>query len=212
MENKTQVENASPNFYIGEDVKRDKITNMPLIKKEKNQSPEIYPSFWVTPRTKDAGNFLLVKRFSNGNEDNVHIMRINHKQSGSRFKFPSFFMSILISRMESIIKRLHLNNDQRWALNGLSTSTAWNELSSDVFWNGPEALKILRFHFCPYISEYGTLTFRLWNEVDKAHQKSYETDDGTMLWRGPAVSIGVAALKGLLKALKELISEKPETY
>lgn len=212
MENKTQVENASPNFYIDEDVKRDKITNMPLVKKEKNQSPEIYPSFWVTPRTKDAGNFLLVKRFSDGNEDNVYIMRINHKKSGSRFKFPSFFMSILICHMESIIKRLHLNNDQRWALDGLSTNTAWNELSSDVFWNGPEALKILRFHFCPYISEHGTLTFRLWNEVDKAHQKPYETDNGTMLWRGPAVSIGVAALKGLLKALKELISEKPETY
>lgn len=211
MESRKQIENLPIKFYIGDDVVRNEVTNMPLIIEKKTQSPEMYPSFWVTPRTKDAGNLIRVKRFSDGREDNIHILRINYDNSGSRFKFPSFFMCILISRMENILKRLVLDDDKTWKLNGLTEITTWNDLKTDSFWKGSEAVKILRFHLCPYISEYGTLKFRLWNEVADEFQKTYEKDGGFVSWRGPAISIGVSAFKGLLKALKELMAEKPET-
>lgn len=171
--------------------------------------PEIYPSFWLTPGTKEVGNCIFVKRFTDGNEDNVYILRVNYKIAGSRFKFPSFFMEILITHMENLLERLN-DDDESWRLDWI-TVNSYKDLTTDLFWSGQESLKIQRFNFSPYLSEYGIIKFRLWNEVEKEHHKIYKDHGDDIEWRGDASSIGLSDFKELLKALKELRSENAET-
>ncbi len=55
-------------------------------------NPERDPGFFTTPGTQVVSALLLVKRYTSGIGDNVHIMRINKKPSPSRFRFPSLFI------------------------------------------------------------------------------------------------------------------------
>ncbi len=212
MTNMNPKENLPICFNISGEVIENGLANMPFSKEKKKQYPELHPSFWSTLGTIHVNDCLLVKRFSDGNDDNVYLLQDNYRMAASRFKFPSLFLSILIQRMEGYLKRLEYDDEYTWKLNGLSEITRWNDLRTNLFWNGPEAVKIQRFHMRPYISEYGTLTFRLWNEADEDEDKgASDSDENIVQCRGPVASIGVSAFKELLKALKRLMLEKPET-
>ncbi len=166
-------------------------------------------AFWTTPDVQSAGDTVLVKRFKNETDDNVHIMRLNKDYPGSKFKFPSTFLTALVDRTKAVLGQLELGEDNKWKLAGCESISSLKVLSTDEFWTGDNCIKIVKFRIKPYVSPYGTVQFRLWQEVEEGQYKTFETAEGSRTWRGPAISLGVGAMKKLAAALEKL---QPRTF
>lgn len=166
-------------------------------------------AFWTTPGTQAIGTSVLVKRFDDGGEDNIHIMRINKDYLGSKFKFPSSFIPVLVERLKGYLEKLEYTDDKKWKIPGIEKITSWEELTSDEFWAGDDYIKIAQLRIKPFLAAYGSIQFRLWNEV--ANYQTFENPDGsTKLWRGSAASISVAVMKKLVAVLEKLENTEPE--
>jgi hypothetical protein len=167
-------------------------------------------AFWTTPGTQVIGSTILVKRFDDGNEDNIHIMRINKQNLSSKFRFPSVFIPTLVERTRALLEQLEFTDDKIWKLPGVDKVTSWEELNTDEFWAGDDYIKVSKLRIKPYVGNYKTIQFRLWNEID--NYQTYENPDGsTRLWRGPAVSLSVTVMKKLVAVLEKLNTAQPET-
>lgn len=173
-------------------------------------SPDQSPDFFTSPGTQIVMNNLLVKRYSNGSDDNIYIIRLNKGPNGSRFRFPALFISSFIKKMNDLLKKLEPGENNAWTLPGMETISTWKDMSSDPFWEHESSLRIMNFRVRPYFATFGTIMFRMWNEVEEAHQKTYESDRGQVMWRGPATSITVEMMRRLVSAMEKLSSMAPE--
>lgn len=167
-------------------------------------------STWSTPGTITAGKTLYVKRFKSEYEDNIHLLRINQRSEGTKFQFPSFFIPDVIARLNAILNKVEDNGEGKCSLVGCENVTNWYEFTSDSFWAGGDSIKVSQFRMKPYISSFGTLNFRLWNEIDEEYYKTFENSHGTFTWRGPMASISLHACRKLVSALEKLKNAAPD--
>lgn len=172
--------------------------------------PENSAGFFASPNTITASSSLLVKRYTNGKEDTIHILRLNKGPKGSRFKFPALFASTVSKRLRETFNQLEQVGENGWKLPGLETPTAYDDLSEDHFWADKSTIRVVTFHIRPYISTYNKLMFRVWNAVDAANQKVYDNERGKVLWKGPVASLSLEEAKGLATALEQLSRSAPE--
>ncbi len=170
--------------------------------------------FWTTDGTIPVGNsnILLVKRYRDGLSDYVYMLRLNTMggNNGSKLKFPSFWSSTLVKKMEETIARFERDPEGRVSLPECQEVTPRDELSEDSFWE-TGALRIANIRIKPFLSEFGTLTFRIWMEVDSKFYRTYENENGVTIWKGPQCNISTDCYVGLMEALKILAASPPET-
>lgn len=170
--------------------------------------------FWTTSGTIPVGNsnILLVKRYRDGLSDNVYMLRLNNMggANGSKLKFPSFWISTFVKRMGETINRFERDADGRMMLPEIQDVTPRDELAEDSFWDSG-ALRIAKIRIKPFLSEFGTLTFRLWMEVDPKFHREYQNEKGVTAWKGPQCNISVDCYVGLKEALQTLLACPPET-
>lgn len=175
----------------------------PTTKQVKIFNPEDSEEFWCTPDVKSINNVLLVKRFSSG-FDFVHLMRLNAKTASTKFKFPASFIGTLISKLSEIMLKLEVMPDGTIILPGSTFPTTREELSKDAFWSGENCVKLCTFYMKPYMSEYGSLMFRLHIRVPERSFRTFTENGATTAWMGPASSISLSVAEGFLKVLKEI--------
>lgn len=175
-------------------------------------SDENTNEFWATPGTVPVGNTVLVKRVKDGMSDNVFLLRLNARSTngGTKLKFPSFWISTVVKKMEQILQHLEPNSDGQMAIPECQTVIPRDELSTDGFWQHPSTINIARLKMRPYLSEFHTLMFRLHTEVDSKFHKVYENESGDVMWKGPACSISASTFIELADALKTLAVSPPE--
>lgn len=172
------------------------------------ESPEQTAGFFASPNTIAAGACLLVKRYANGREDTIHILRLNKGPKGSRFKFPAMFAGTVSKRLLELLELIKQDGDTK--VPGLETPTAYDELCDDAFWTGPNSIRVVMFHMKPYLTTYKKIMFRIWNAVDPVNQKVYENEGGRVVWKGPAASLTIEETMGLAHALDKLSKSFPE--
>lgn len=176
----------------------------------KMETHEQSPGFFASAGTIAASANLLVKRYSNGREDTVHILRLNKGPKGSRFRFPSLFLSTISKRLNELLEQVNKVGDN-WKLPGLETPSSYDDLSDEQFWADKKTIKIVQFHLKPFITPYNKLMFRLWNAVDPSNQKVYENEKGKIIWKGPVASLTLEETRALATALETLCKAAPET-
>lgn len=168
---------------------------------------ETSTDFWATPGTIPVGNTVLLKRVKDGMTDTVYMLRINalNSSGGTKIKFPSFWISTLVKKMEQIIQRLEPDSDGAMSLPECQAVTPKEDLDTDDFWRAPNVIKIARLMIRPFLSEFYTLMFRFHTEIDPKFHKEYKKP-----WRGPACSVSANTFIELADALKTLAASPPE--
>ncbi len=168
--------------------------------------------FWTTPGTLPVANTVLVKRVKDGMTDTVFMLRLNARSTngGTKLKFPSFWISTLVKKMEQSIQRLEPNSDGQMSLPECQAVVSREDLNTPEFWKFPGAIKIARLMIRPYLSEFHTLMYRFHTEVDAKFHKVYENESGNILWNGPSCSVSATTFIELADAFKTLGSSPPE--
>ncbi len=166
--------------------------------------------FFASRGTIAASASLLAKRYSNGNDDTIHILRLNKGPKGSRFRFPALFVSTVSKRLNAVLDQLQQVGENGWKLPGLDTPSTYDDLSDDQFWADGNTIRVVQFHIRPYITTYNKLMFRMWNAVDPINQNVYDNEKGKVIWKGPVASLSVIEAKGLAAALDQLSKASPE--
>ncbi len=167
--------------------------------------------FFASRGTIAASASLLAKRYSNGKEDTIHILRLNKGPKGSRFRFPALFVSTVSKRLNALLEQVTNEGYNDWKLPGLDAISSYDELGEDQFWDDKSTIRVVQFHIRPFVTTYKTLMFRMWNAVDPSKQKVYDNDKGKVIWKGPVASLTVEETKRLATALEQLSKASPES-
>lgn len=167
-------------------------------------SHEISPGILTTRGAFAVGNSLLVKRYSNGRDDNIHIMQVN-KGKGSSFKIPSVFIPVFAKRLNEILEQILLSSDEDIIkIPGLETVCTYDDLTKKEFWEHNSAVRISNFYVRPYRTTNNINLFRLWSEVCSENKIYCATDKENVLGVGPATSLSLKDTQVLVTALERL--------
>lgn len=136
--------------------------------------PEKESKFWSTPGVIQAGSTVKVKRFLDGLLDSTYIARKNSFNGNyTIFKIPNFNVWPLTVYMEGILQKVIIDPFGNQVIPGYDISTPTNQLNNKTFWqDGRDTFHALNFWMKPFLSEFGTIQFRIWEEIAVQKHKS----------------------------------------
>lgn len=136
-------------------------------------------------------------------DDDIHIAKMIPKRT-VKFVFPASALELLIPRMQDMISKVEKDEVGNFSFPGLTEKSRYSDLCKKDFWSGPFCIKILQFHMRIFITEWGTLSWRLLSEVPEEH-KLRRND--VVIWNGPTCTISIQNFRDLLAALIDIHSE-----
>lgn len=166
-------------------------------------SPQNQLKFWTSPEVQACSTNLLVRRYADRNFDTIYLKRLNSQNSGaSIFQFPTNLIPSFLDRVEDLLARLKLDENNRYSLEGITDISTPEDYSKETFWEHKETIRLMRFCMRPFLCDWG-ISIRLWQEVDQEYYKEFEDSKGNFrTWKGPSSTINCKNLRQLVPILK----------
>lgn len=166
--------------------------------------PENTREFWQAPDVYLIQRTLAVRRYTTGLFDYIYLNRQTSSQNEVKFQIPTSKIGLLINWMESIKNRVKLNADGKRGLPDHTEVTLYSDITSKDFFKHKDTFNCETFYIRPFLSAYGSLQFRMLEELDEDFHRTIESNTGFFNWCGPSSQISLSVFLGLLKVLKTI--------